>query len=146
HECKGSMNFFDRAHDQTASGSETASYTQTSVEERVAPDVADGGRSESHPPGPGNNAKSVSPGSHAGPKESNMEDFATVLENFEAAQTEAQAALEHKAIAGTVVKLTPTHVVVDFGSKSEGLVPIAQVQGPDGNPTFKPGDEILVVV
>jgi len=79
-------------------------------------------------------------------KEASVEDFATVLENFEAQQTEAKATVEHKVIAGRVIKLTPTHVFVDIGGKSEGLVPIAQVQQPDGTPRFKPGDEIPVMV
>src|SRR5207248_2547795 len=37
------------------------------------------------------------------------------------------------------------YVVVDVGSKSEGMVPIAQVMGRDGQPRFKPGDSIDVV-
>jgi len=75
-----------------------------------------------------------------------MEDFATVLENFEAQQTEALAAVENKVIAGTVIKLTTNHVVVDIGGKAEGLVPIAQALDAAGNPKFKSGDEILVMV
>jgi small subunit ribosomal protein S1 len=75
-----------------------------------------------------------------------MEDFATVLENFEAAQTEALAAIEHKVITGRLVKLTSSHAVVDIGAKSEGLLPIAEIQDKDGNHKFHPGDEILVMV
>ncbi|HEV2112983.1 MAG TPA: S1 RNA-binding domain-containing protein, partial [Terriglobales bacterium] len=75
-----------------------------------------------------------------------MEDFATVLENFEAEQTEAMAAVENKIITGSVIKLTAKHVVVDIGGKSEGLVPIAQGLDAAGNPKFNPGDEILVMI
>jgi small subunit ribosomal protein S1 len=75
-----------------------------------------------------------------------MEDFATVLENFEAAQTETAAAAEHQVLKGTVVKLTGTHAVVDIGGKSEGLVPLAQVMDAEGKPKFAPGDEIVVMV
>ena len=79
-------------------------------------------------------------------QETNMEDFATVLENFEAAQTEAMAAMENKVLAGTVLKLTSTYLVVDIGGKSEGMVPIAEALDHEGNPKFKPGDEITVMV
>ena len=73
-----------------------------------------------------------------------MEDFATALETF-TAETEAQAHEDH-VLKGTVLKITPTHVVVDVGSKSEGLVPIAQLQDAEGNPKVQPGDEINVMI
>jgi len=75
-------------------------------------------------------------------------DFAAALESFEAEQSAAEAAApttEDHIQKGTVVKLTDKYVVVDVGSKSEGMVPIAQVIGRDGQPRFKPGDSIDVV-
>ncbi len=72
------------------------------------------------------------------------EDFASVLETF-TLETEP-APSEDNVLKGTVVKITATHVVVDAGYKSEGMVPIAQVQDKDGNVTVKPGDEIEVMV
>ena len=48
-------------------------------------------------------------------------------------------------IKGTVVKLTGTHVVVDIGAKSEGMLPLAEVLDHEGQPRFKPGDEIDVM-
>src|SRR5207248_3275522 len=48
-------------------------------------------------------------------------------------------------LKGTVLKLTPTHVVVDIGAKSEGMLPIAEVLDHQGNPKFQPGDEIDVM-
>ncbi len=53
---------------------------------------------------------------------------------------------EGEVLQGHVLKVTPTEVIVDFGYKSEGLVPIAQVTGPDGTVTVRPGDTIDVVV
>src|SRR5262249_50245253 len=73
-----------------------------------------------------------------------MEDFATALETF-TAETELLNQ-EHRPLKGTVLKITPTHVVVDIGYKSEGLVPIAEFQGSDGNVTVQPGEEIDVMV
>jgi small subunit ribosomal protein S1 len=78
-------------------------------------------------------------------KESSTDDFATVLENFTAEQ-EAEMQQEDRVIRGTVLKVTPTHVFVDIGSKSEGLVPIAQVTDPEGAVKFQPGDSIDVMV
>jgi len=71
------------------------------------------------------------------------EDFASVLENF---TTEAEEAVsEDRVIKGTVLKLTATHVVVDVGAKSEGMLPLAEVLDHEGNPKFKPGDVIDVM-
>jgi small subunit ribosomal protein S1 len=72
-----------------------------------------------------------------------MEDFATALETFTA---ETEALNESRIHKGTVLKITPTHVVVDIGSKSEGLVPVAEVQDAEGNAKVHPGDEIDVMV
>src|SRR5206468_9629092 len=71
------------------------------------------------------------------------EDFATALETF---TTEAEEAVgEDRVIRGTVLKLTPTHVVVDIGAKSEGMLPIAEVLDHEGKPRFQPGEEIDVM-
>jgi small subunit ribosomal protein S1 len=72
------------------------------------------------------------------------EDFATALETF---TTESEAlSSEERVLKGTVLKITLTHVVVDIGAKSEGMVPIAEVQDHEGNVKFQPGDEIDVLV
>ncbi|HVZ60586.1 MAG TPA: 30S ribosomal protein S1, partial [Terriglobales bacterium] len=75
------------------------------------------------------------------------EDFASALETFTAEQAAAEAVdAEERVIKGIVVKVTATHVVVDVGYKSEGLVPIAEAQDHTGAVKFKPGDEIEVMV
>ena len=84
------------------------------------------------------------PAAGARKEKETMEDFATALETF-TAETEAQTQEDH-VLKGTVLKITPTHVVVDVGSKSEGLVPIAQLQDAEGNPKVQPGDEINVMI
>jgi hypothetical protein len=53
---------------------------------------------------------------------------------------------EGEVLEGHVLKVTPTEVIVDFGYKSEGLVPIAQLTHPDGSVTVRPGDTIDVVI
>ncbi len=71
------------------------------------------------------------------------EDFASALESF---TTETEEAVgEDRVIKGTVLKLTSTHVVVDVGAKSEGMLPLSEVLDHEGKPKFKPGDEIDVM-
>jgi small subunit ribosomal protein S1 len=71
------------------------------------------------------------------------DDFAAALENFTTESEEAVS--EDHVLKGTVLKLTPTHAVVDIGAKSEGMLPIAEVLDHQGNPKFQPGDEIDVM-
>src|ERR1700723_4621602 len=79
----------------------------------------------------------VSDDKHAG------EDFASALESF---TTETEEAVgEDRVIKGTVLKLTSTHVVVDVGAKSEGMLPLSEVLDHEGKPKVKPGDEIDVM-
>ena len=71
------------------------------------------------------------------------DDFAAALESF---TTEtAEAISEDHVIKGRVVKLTATHVVVDVGAKSEGMVPLAEILDHEGKAKFQPGDEIDVM-
>jgi small subunit ribosomal protein S1 len=100
---------------------------------------------------------SSSPGAIPGASPSSSEpdydaaDFAAALANFDreqAAETAAAQNLtaEEVVVTGTVVKITDTHVVVDIGLKSEGLIPIEQVLDLQGNSKFKTGDTVDVVV
>ena len=77
------------------------------------------------------------------PTTAGAEDFASALENF---TTESEEAVrEDKVLKGTVLKLTGTHVVVDIGAKSEGMLPLSEVLDFEGKPKFQPGDEIDVM-
>jgi small subunit ribosomal protein S1 len=53
---------------------------------------------------------------------------------------------EGEIIRGKVVKITPSDVVVDIGYKSEGLLPVEEVTGYDGQVKVKRGDEIEVFI
>ena len=93
------------------------------------------------------------PSASASPSEPDYDaaDFAAALANFDreqAAETAAAQNLttEEVVVTGTVVKVTDKHVVVDIGLKSEGLIPIEQVLDLQGNPKFKVGDTVDVVV
>jgi small subunit ribosomal protein S1 len=77
------------------------------------------------------------------------EDFSAQLEAFEREQAAEAAAVEaygDSVVTGTVIKLTDKHAVIDVGLKSEGLLPIEQVLDHNGEPKFKAGDQVEVVI
>jgi small subunit ribosomal protein S1 len=51
-----------------------------------------------------------------------------------------------EVLQGKVVGFTAKDVIVDFGYKSEGLVPIEQFQGPGDEITVQPGDPVDVMI
>ena len=112
------------------------SSTSTSVAEQTmnASEPAAPSLDATQPPVPAQSADQSSVGS--------SEDFAQALEDF---TTETEETTEDNVIHGTVLKLTPTHVVVDIGAKSEGMLPIAEVMDHEGKPRFQPGDAIDVM-
>jgi small subunit ribosomal protein S1 len=88
-------------------------------------------------------SNSLSPAQDGPAATSAAEDFAAALESF---TTETEEAVdEDKVIRGTVLKITPTHVVVDIGAKSEGMLPLSEVTDHEGNAKVQPGDEIDVM-
>src|SRR5262249_13465512 len=56
------------------------------------------------------------------------------------------APAEGEVLQGHVLKVTDKEVIVDFGYKSEGIVPITEFQLPDGTVTVRKGDSIDVMV
>jgi small subunit ribosomal protein S1 len=72
----------------------------------------------------------------------NEGDYAQMLDDYSHFAPPA----EGEVLKGYVLKVTDKEVIVDFGYKSEGLVPIAQFQQPDGSVQVKPGDTIDVMV
>jgi small subunit ribosomal protein S1 len=78
-----------------------------------------------------------------------LDDFSAALAAFEREQAAEAAAVEaygDKVVAGTVLKQTEKHLVVDVGLKSEGLVPLEQVVDHTGAVKFQPGEVIDVVI
>src|SRR6266705_3307127 len=84
----------------------------------------------------------VEPGDEK-PAAAASEDFASALDSFTAEAEEAAG--EDHVLKGTVLKLTATHVVVDIGAKSEGMLLLAEVLDHEGKPKVQPGDEIDVM-
>ena len=69
-------------------------------------------------------------------------DFGQLLEKFEQEQAAFQ---EGEVVRGTVIGITERGVVIDFGYKSEGIVPQAEFME-KGQLAVKPGDEVDVLV
>jgi len=91
----------------------------------------------------------VKAAAHADHGLESMDDFSAALEAFEREQAAEAAAVEaygDKVITGTVIKQTEKHLVIDVGLKSEGLVPLEQVQDHTGAVKFQPGESIDVVI
>ena len=122
--------------DTTAPNSESTSTVMTEAEPTTTEQLH-------HEAAPSEQADTQSASSSSEDKPGANEDFASALETF---TTEAEEAVsEDRVIKGTVLKLTGTHVVVDIGAKSEGMLPLSEVLDHEGNPKFKPGDEIDVM-
>src|SRR5271157_4949006 len=51
-----------------------------------------------------------------------------------------------EVLQGTVLSITAKDVIIDFGYKCEGLVPIEQFQTPGGGVTVRPGDAVDVMI
>ncbi len=51
-----------------------------------------------------------------------------------------------EVLQGTVLSINGKDVIIDFGYKSEGIVPIEQFQTPAGELTVSPGDVVDVMI
>src|SRR5580704_9386518 len=70
------------------------------------------------------------------------EDYEHLIEDY----SHLAPPSEGELLQGRVVKVTPQEIIVDFGYKLEGLVPIEQVTQSDGVVPFKSGDPIDVMI
>jgi small subunit ribosomal protein S1 len=74
--------------------------------------------------------------------EENFEEYEHFLEDYSHFAPPAS----DEVLQGTVLSVNAKEVIVDFGYKSEGLVPIEQFQTPSGEVTVKRGDVVDVMV
>lgn len=70
-------------------------------------------------------------------------DFGAILEQFEQEQTVFHAG---EMVEGSVVGITDRGVLVDFGYKSEGFVPLEEFTGPGGEMTATVGETVEVII
>lgn len=76
------------------------------------------------------------------PLQSDEEAYEYLLEDYSHFAPPA----EGEILEGRILKITSKEVIVDFGYKSEGLVPIEQFLGPNGELQVQPGDIVDVMI
>ena len=108
----------------------------------VSPDTQQGGQ----PAAPGRTRS----GKPAGPafkpmqhEDMDPQDFASMLEAYDES---FRNMAEGEVVKGTVLKVTESHVVVDVGYKSEGLIPVHEFLDETGNVTVQQGDTVDVLL
>src|ERR1035437_6774083 len=145
----------DAQPDQTAPVEQQASDSQPSpastTEQQVSPAEPEAASSQPAPthtttirsiPAP----KQPAPKLQVEPEESPVSteiDFGAILEQFEQEQTIYHAG---ELVEGKVVGVTDRGVLVDFGYKSEGFVPLEEFTSPDGQLTVSVGEPVEVVI
>src|SRR5437870_9439142 len=77
------------------------------------------------------------------PEESADASFADILKEFEAAERRAPSGGPRR---GTVVGISGDYVLIDYGSKAEGVIPSADLLDRDGKLTVKRGDTFNVAI
>src|SRR5579862_5778673 len=70
------------------------------------------------------------------------EDYEHLIEDY----SHLAPPTDGELLQGHVVKVHPNEVIVDFGHKLEGLVPIDQLRQADGSVNVRPGDTIDVMM
>src|SRR4051812_35556155 len=96
---------------------------------------------------PAPDAGTPSPSAEAASKEEQQPsgdiDFGAILEQFEQEQTVFHTG---ELVEGTVVGISDRGVLVDFGYKSEGLVPVEEFTGQNGELNVSVGQKVEVVI
>src|SRR5258705_2620614 len=90
-------------------------------------------------PRPGNSGFSAM---HTDPDQ-DQQEYARMLELYD---TSFRNLAEGEVVKGTVVKVTPTEVVVDVGFKSEGNIAIEEFIDENGHVSAQPGDVVDVLL
>ncbi len=110
----------------------------SSADDRDIRTIVPGRPGQPGPPAPGVPA----PGDDAGEASPADDDYSHLIEDYSHLAPPA----EGEILQGHVLKVTAQEVIIDFGYKSEGLLPIEEVRNPDGTVTLAPGDVIDVMV
>jgi small subunit ribosomal protein S1 len=71
------------------------------------------------------------------------QDYEDLLDQY---QFSAKELSPGKLLKGKVIKVTPTHVLVDVGSKSEGVIPLDEFGDTKDINAIQPGDEIEAIL
>lgn len=119
---------------EVTTGTEETTAAETSVVEQTAASTT-----------PAATTASVEPAAAAADDAQNAGDidFGAILEQFEQEQTIFHPG---ELVDGTVVGVSDRGILIDFGYKSEGIAPVEEFTGEDGNLTVSVGDSVEVVL
>lgn len=119
---------------EVTTGTEETTAAETSVVEQTAASTS-----------PAANTASAEPAAAAADEAQNSGDidFGAILEQFEQEQTIFHPG---ELVEGTVVGASDRGILIDFGYKSEGIAPVEEFTGEDGNLTVSVGDSVEVVL
>lgn len=118
-----------KAEDSTPAAAETAKVEETAAAQATEAQTPEKTASEAKP---------------ASAQESSGEvDFGSMLEQYEQEQTAYHSG---EVVQGTVVDVSERGVLIDFGYKSEGIVPLEEFSTAEGEVTVKKGDGVEVVI
>src|SRR5438552_11055714 len=81
--------------------------------------------------------------SHQDSEEIDAQEYAALLDFYD---NSFRNIAEGEVVKGTVVKVTPTEVIVDVGFKSEGIIPIEEFVDEGGQVSAQPGDIVDVLL
>jgi len=70
-------------------------------------------------------------------------DYEALLDKY---KFKASELIPGKLVKGKVLKITPSFVLVDIGSKSEGIIPVEDFSDPENIKKINPGDEIEAIL
>ncbi len=119
---------------EVTTGTEETTAAETSVVEQTAASTS-----------PAANTASAEPAAATADEAQNSGDidFGAILEQFEQEQTIFHPG---ELVEGTVVGVSDRGILIDFGYKSEGIAPVEEFTGEDGNLTVSVGDSVEVVL
>ncbi len=157
-------NTADKQADKTTSSTETTEKPETSATDNSAASAAAAATSDKTSSSENDNAsakqkdadindsekQTASNAENSADEESvdsdeqqNEIDFGAILDEFEQEQTDFYNGM---LVEGKVVKVSDHGAVIDFGYKSEGIVPIEEFTNSEGEVTIKKGDTVEVVI
>jgi small subunit ribosomal protein S1 len=76
-------------------------------------------------------------------EQANTDEYARLLDLYD---NSFRNITEGEVVKGTVMKVTPSEVIVDVGFKSEGIIPIEEFLDENGNITVQAGDIVDVLL
>ena len=135
---------------EESANNENSVAEETKTENSAEKPAADSATSETPVPAETSASEESAPKDSSVPEEAQEEaqnqsdmNFGDILKEFELDQTVYHVG---ELVEGKVVGVSDRSILVDFGHKSEGVIPIEEFTTPEGEVTVKKGDSVEVVI